>query len=267
MSRIHPLFFLLLVCSLFFGCKKEEMTLTVDQAKPTIVVNNITPTVLKDSLCSIWSERVIKVSTDSTITLTLQFRDDVKLSQYKIDIHHNFDCHVHPRSEPWQVLKIKDIADKEITVTEQFKIPADVSVGNYHLMILCLDAVGNEADFVEFDVKIENALDALAPIVTLTKPASDTIQITKSENIPLQGTITDNLPLNGGRWELYYYNAANEEFTALQEFFNAAQDRNYTLNTSFTLPPSIATGTYRFVLKAFDEVNNESQRSFWVVMK
>lgn len=254
-----------------FSCGKngsdEDQIMADDIEKPTITVQYISPKVVEDRLCGTLSQRVIKVNTDSVIQFKLLFKDNRALSQYKIDIHHNFDCHVHPRAEPWKVLKIQDLKGKTMEITESFTIPANVSTGNYHFLILCLDAEGNEADFVEYDIKIENAKDAVAPVISLSSPSTDTILINKAETIQLKGTINDNLSLNKGRWELYYYNVANEEFTAAQDFFTNSQGKNYTLNTSFILPPSATSGLYRFELKAFDEVNNESQKAFYVKVR
>jgi hypothetical protein len=251
--------FLSLLLVIGFSCGEgstDEDQITADDIeKPSITVQGISPSAVEDRLCGSLSKRVIKVSTDSVIQLKLLFKDNRALSQYKIDIHHNFDCHVHPRSEPWKVLKIQDLKGKTMEVTESFTIPSNVSAGNYHFLILCLDAGGNEADFVEYDIKIENAKDALAPLISLSSPATDTLLIKKGETIQLKGEISDNFSLSKGRWELYYYNAANDEFTALQDFFSNSQGKNYTLNTSFTFPPSTVNGLYRCVLKAFDEVN------------
>ena len=251
-----------------FGCTKNGVgggeVPEEDRQKPLITLQTVLPGPVTDSLCGFVSDRVIKVSTDSVLTINLLFEDNQALSQYKIDVHDNFDCHVHERSAPWKILKIVDLEGKSVEVSESFTVPEDASVGNYHFLVLCLDAAGNEADFVEYDVKVESATDATPPTIELSVPLADTTSINKGEVIVMAGSINDNYSLNNGRWELYYYNAAGDEFTALQEFFAGSQGTDYALNASFTLPPTADSGLYRFVLKAFDEVNNESQKVFYI---
>jgi hypothetical protein len=238
-----------------------------DREKPVISLQSTLPEVVSDSLCGFLSERVIKVSTDSVLTIDLLFEDNQALSQYKIDIHQNFDCHVHERSAPWKLLKIVNLEGTYAEVSESFTIPTDASVGDYHFLVLCLDEAGNEADFVEYDIKIENAVDKLPPTVELSLPAADTSVVNKGDAFALEGTIADNLSLNNGRWELYYYNTAGDEFTALQEYFSSTQGTEYILNTSFTLPPTATSGLYRFELKTFDEVNNEGLKVFYITLQ
>lgn len=253
-----------------FGCTENSMggeQPEADREKPTISLQSVLPTPVADSLCGFLSDRVIKVNTDSVLTIDLLFEDNQALSQYKIDIHQNFDCHVHERTTPWQLLKIVDVEGKSAEVTESFTIPSDASVGNYHFLVLCLDAAGNEADFVEYDIKIENAVDQVPPTVELSQPATDTSTVNRAEAFTLEGVIADNLSLNNGRWELYYYNTAGDEFTALQEFFSSSQGTEYALNTTFTLPPTAANGLYRFELKIFDEVNNEGLKTFYITLQ
>lgn len=258
-----------LLLVLAFGCGDmigdEDKTIVNDDIKPTIFIQSINPEMIVDSVCSTVSNRTVKVKTDSTLQIKIVFQDNHALSQYKIDVHNNFDCHVHPRSNPWRVLKVVDIQGKKIEVVETFTIPSDASTGNYHFLILCLDSLGNEAEFVEYDIKIENALDNKGPIIDLQNPTTDTLLLNKSESLLLEATIRDNFSLKNGRIELVYFNEANEEFTALQLFFEPSTEKEYKLKTSFKLPPSAPAGLYKFIFKVFDQANNESQKIFFAI--
>ena len=64
------------------------------------------------------------------------FRDNEALSQYKVDIHNNFDCHGHARStQDWTVLEVLDIEGTEQRVSRSLSVPDDVTAGNYHFHV------------------------------------------------------------------------------------------------------------------------------------
>lgn len=91
----------------------------------------------------------------------MDLSDDVMLGSYKINIHNNFDGHGHGESRA--VATAASEAEEErvaftfdraydvsghITKHEHHHdivIPANAKPGNYHLMVYCTDAAGNEA--------------------------------------------------------------------------------------------------------------------------
>ncbi|SDM70423.1 protein of unknown function [Catalinimonas alkaloidigena] len=279
----------LLLLVLLGSCGGDPLPSGPDVTAPTITLQSSTPALTEDSVCGNWSDHVLRTYTGQELILELAFTDDRDLSQCKIDIHHNFDCHTHggrviappavappqkqgtellsPLSllaETWSEFRIKEVSGMQQTWEEVFAVPQNAAVGNYHLMVQGLDAAGNEAEFLEFDLQVRNAQDSLPPSLTLTQPASDTTQAKRGEVLPLVGLIQDDAPLGGGHYELYYYDPAGTEFTALQHFFPEDQGTEFTLETEFTLPTFGSTGLYRFVMKLFDRANNESQVIFWV---
>lgn len=95
----------------------------------------------------------IKIGADMHLEMDLS--DDVMLKSYMIEIHNNFDHHSHgstraaaPNAEtvPFSFNKSYDLSGKRTAHIHQHDvvIPANATPGDYHLMIYCTDASGNE---------------------------------------------------------------------------------------------------------------------------
>ncbi|MCB9018009.1 MAG: DUF4625 domain-containing protein [Paludibacteraceae bacterium] len=88
------------------------------------------------------------------IHFEMELSDDEMLKSYKVDIHSNFDGHVHSES-----LKVAsgtvdftynhswDVSGKKNTHIHHHEIviPVDATPGKYHLMVYCTDEAGNES--------------------------------------------------------------------------------------------------------------------------
>ena len=94
----------------------------------------------------------------------ITFFDNMELLSYKIDIHPNFNGHEHAPAREYAHKRTMNqsnaTVDFEITLTSESRndllsgqectrdiyidIPADATPGNYHLIIYCTDAAGNE---------------------------------------------------------------------------------------------------------------------------
>lgn len=87
----------------------------------------------------------------STICLDMELSDDEMLSSYKVEIHNNFDGHEHTRAEEattaFQFQKSWSVADQKNAKIHQHEIEIleNAAPGNYHLMVYCTDAAGNES--------------------------------------------------------------------------------------------------------------------------
>lgn len=128
----------------FIACDDDE----VDTTKPEITV--VAP------------EAETIYHPGETITIQATFTDNIELDSYKIDIHDNFDGHDHDHKkstnseEPfifsgsWDFekgLKSATITNTEIVIPELID-GEEVAHGEYHLMIYCADAAGNENNTV-----------------------------------------------------------------------------------------------------------------------
>ena len=81
--------------------------------------------------------------------------DDVMLKSYMIEIHSNFDHHSHGKSRAaatgeatvdFSFNRSYDISGKKTAHIHHHDIviPANATPGDYHLMVYCTDAAGNE---------------------------------------------------------------------------------------------------------------------------
>lgn len=128
-----------------------------DTVPPTIVV------------ASPEEDAAIKAGEELCVKVT--FTDNKALSAYKINIHPNFNGHSHApmRSLASSTLATEQTVDFEVTLTSasqndpltgtncfrdiDIDIPDNATPGNYHLLIYCTDAAGNEM-YVAQDLKI-----------------------------------------------------------------------------------------------------------------
>lgn len=213
-------------------------------------------------VCGMTYDNVLQLTTGTSFILKIRFEGPRDLSQYKIDIHSNFDCHAHqkPVLGEWNYLKIGDLSGTDLTVTEEIPLPEEAYSGNYHCIIRLIDQQGNEASFVELNLVVSNAGDDEAPVISYTLPSSDSIVLYKGDEITFKGTVTDNLSLNGGRLEITYIDAGDNDYTAIYESFPGEEIVEHHFERSYEIPVYIALGTAVFKLKAYDKHNNSSER-------
>ncbi len=92
------------------------------------------------------------------IHFEMEVSDDVALGSYKVDIHNAFDGHSHKSEEvhehegvafaynnSWNDIKDKRNADIH---HHEIVIPANAAHGEYHFVVYCTDAAGNESKVV-----------------------------------------------------------------------------------------------------------------------
>jgi hypothetical protein len=81
----------------------------------------------------------------------MELSDNEMLKSYKVDIHNNFDNHGHSRAtddatEPFTKTWTWDVSGKNADIHHhEIVIPENATPGNYHLVVYCTDAAGNEA--------------------------------------------------------------------------------------------------------------------------
>ncbi|MBT1688119.1 DUF4625 domain-containing protein [Dawidia soli] len=252
-----------LLIALFAACSSGSEEEKPDTAVPVIELQNSDPLYGTQDICGFPDTHVFSLLSGQTLYLDLHFSDDVGLSQYKIDIHHNFDCHTHGRTgatgEPWFVARIEKIDGVRQHITEELTVPDNVAAGNYHLLVYGLDQVGNEAKPLVFSMKIKNSDDVQAPELTVATPASETA-VKPGDSILFEGEITDNSDLPGGRIELFYYDPANTLYTVDQYFFPVDTRRQYLFSIPYHIGESSVAGIYQFHIKVYDQYNNATEK-------
>jgi hypothetical protein len=127
------------------GCKEDS-----DTTKP--VINLIEPA----------EGDALQIGGEHGVHFEVEFSDNEMLASYKVNIHPDFDGHTHTLAgettvdyefeKSWSISgKNADIHHHEIT------IPENATPGDYHLMVYCTDAAGNESHIA---VNVELSHDA-----------------------------------------------------------------------------------------------------------
>ncbi|MBR1631683.1 MAG: DUF4625 domain-containing protein [Paludibacteraceae bacterium] len=88
------------------------------------------------------------------IHFEMDLTDDVMLASYKIEVHNNFNNHGHSTARraaatgtPFSFNRSYDVSGQRNAHIHHhdIMIPANAATGQYHLMVYCTDAAGNEA--------------------------------------------------------------------------------------------------------------------------
>lgn len=134
----------LLVSAAFVACDKDDAG---DTTKP--VINLISP-----------AEGEAIAADGEGMHFEMELSDNVALASYKVEIHNNFDGHDHSTSDS----KADDeTSDETVDFTynntwddiagqlnatihhHEIVIPTNATHGDYHFMVYCVDAAGNES--------------------------------------------------------------------------------------------------------------------------
>lgn len=97
--------------------------------------------------------QALEIGNDHGVHFDMDLSDDGMLKSYMIEIHSNFDHHPHGRSisaegtESFSFNRSYDISGKKTAHIHHHDIviPANATPGDYHLMVYCTDAAGNES--------------------------------------------------------------------------------------------------------------------------
>jgi Domain of unknown function (DUF4625) len=276
--QAQALFKLAALTTMLFGCGLDPTQNAAEQdlSPPAIEVMRTFPVLSSGEICGEpVGLRIVEIMTGDTLAIDMDFHDDVALAQYKIDIHHNFDCHSHAKRAaeglPWQLVAIRDIDDKRRSVTEKLAVPPQVKTGFYHLMIRCLDAAGNEAPYVELNLRLRNATDTLPPTLVLESPfdaAGDTLDFSRKDSLIVVGQLLDNQPLHRmgsaskGRIELSYRDTSGTQYSISQVSAGGGDDSTgmpFDFRVTYRFPSFLPTGAYTVLIEGFDAVNNATR--------
>lgn len=248
----------------------------VDLSPPSMEVVSFDPASVEDDICGTQEPVVFQLQGGDELSFDVIFNDDNALSQYKVDIHNNFDCHGHGgggapsvvipnvanQTEDWTVLDIQDLTGNSSSVERTLKVPANVTNGNYHFQIQVIDESGNDNPSANiFALKIKNPLDDIAPEITVQEPLNNSFSIEKGTKVRFAGQVTDNYSLSdGGNGVLYlaYTDlSSGNTFTTDQVFvFDENTDTAFDFDFEYTVPQTLVAGSYRFSLGANDGVRN-----------
>ena len=269
-SRISKAFFyfirhmrfptlVVLSCFLLNACTEPDTT------EPIIEILSSSPETAPGMVCGEMEELVITLTSTDTFLVQFTVSDDSELSQYKLDLHQNFDCHGHAskvETTDWYVLDIVDLQGSEQTLELEIPVPLNVTTGDYHFSIQATDVSGNNAESVIYALNVTNATDTEVPVLTVNTPSNSTFSVLKGNPINFQGAITDNLPLgsgSNGKVEVRYWSTSNQTVIDLySENFENSVGTTYNFDFDVTVPLTTTDGTYIFEVRSFDAVNNAS---------
>ena len=257
----------------------------VDVTPPSMEVSSFTPAPVADEICGTSEPMVFRLTGGEQLIFDVIFRDNDVLSQYKIDIHNNFDCHGHgggsapPVTPPnvdnqtvdWTVLEIEDLQGSASPVMRTLDVPTNVTAGNYHFQIQVVDESGNDNPAANvFSLKIKNPLDDTPPQIAIEEPANTSFSVKKGETIHFKGQVTDERSLSdGGNGVLYlaYTDlSSGNTFTTNEVFvFDGNVDTTFDFDFEYLVPQTLVTGSYRFSLGANDGVRNVASFQFFDV--
>jgi hypothetical protein len=257
------------------ACKDQD----ADVAAPSMKILSFSPQPVSGEICGEIQDTVFVVTGGEAIDLELLFSDDVALSQYKIDIHHNFDCHGHGggagpgislpdvpnQTEDWTVLEVVNLSGKEQIVNRTLPVPANVTAGAYHFFIQVIDEAGNDNPFANFyAIQAWNAADKEAPQIIVDEPTQSSFSIAKCAPIAFKGRVIDNFSLsqggNGVLFLTYTDLQSGNTFNTNAVFpFDSSVDKEFEFDFNYTVPSTLRTGAFRFSLRAFDGVHNSAE--------
>ncbi|HLU17562.1 MAG TPA: DUF4625 domain-containing protein [Edaphocola sp.] len=252
-----------LLASIFIvSCEKKNK----DQNKrPVITILETSVPQISADVCGTIQDNVLPMLSGEELRIKMRFEGAHELSEYKIDIHPNYDCHGHERPlSEWEYLHIAPVSGKLAEVTEHIAIPEDAFSGNYHCVIRLIDELGNEAEFVSFTIQISNALDSEAPQFQRELPAADSISLQRDTHFVLKGLVLDNYSLQGGKLSLECEDANGNDIDFDEISFGNADIQSVSVEQAYVLPASIANGLAVFTIRIYDAQYNRYEEQIKV---
>ncbi|MCP4440054.1 MAG: DUF4625 domain-containing protein [Aureispira sp.] len=238
------------------ACKKE-----IDTTAPVFRLLDSVPSVHSGDICGVTESNIITIYTGDTLVWEVDMSDDQGLSQYKIDIHENFDCHGHrsPVTNIWNVSEIVNISGTSLEDRLELVVPDNARAGNYHFQIRLLDESGNQGEVNYYSFKVKNGQDTIAPSLALTNTLL-TPKIQKGEQLHIEGSLSDNLSLEGGKLELVYFTTSSNRQVAVQQDV-LATTTSHSFSIDYTISTTLVDGVYDFYLYGYDAVGNVSAKA------
>lgn len=255
---------LVFVSILFSACRQDE---DHDTEAPVIEIRYIIPEETQAEVCEINGVMVLAIPVDSSIQIGVRFTDDKALGSIKVDIHNNFDCHTHRSGNViWEVLDIRELEGTQVDLDLHYATPENVRPGNYHLEIMCIDAVGQEAIPHYFDLVVYDPVDTEPPVIEVLNPPVGA-EHPRTELLEVSGTITDNIDMGLGEVEITLIDATGTTFSVDRIGFPETAGASVTFSTEYFIPGSVQSGEAELRLNAYDWKNNTTvfYRSFVLI--
>jgi hypothetical protein len=182
--------------------------------------------------------------------------DNEALSQYKIDIHENFEGHTHDKANGviWSKIIIDNISGLVASPAFSIPVPENAGAGWYHLILTAVDAAGNQSEFDLRNIKIKNPADTSAPEVNVSSPIQDN-SYPLGQPITLSADITDDQRIYIIQTRIRRPNSASNLFSK-NDTLNTTQSA-YSLNIP-TNGSAWTSGNYELSLRVYDGYFNQT---------
>lgn len=238
-----------------------------DKQSPVIELLSISPQLETALICGETElNNVINLETNDSLKISLKLSDNKGLSQIKIDIHENFDCHGHKAVSPWQVLNLIDLNGTEQILNLSIPVPPTASAGVYHFQIKLLDESGNEAGSNQaYSIRLLNSADTIAPSAVINLPIADTLSYSRGDFFRLEIRAEDNSDLGSGRAELIYFTNSGNKIKADSYVFEPGLGNIRIFNLEYQMPTTLSSGNYEFFVRVFDAYGNSFDTPYKLV--
>lgn len=253
--------------TIFSSCKKESG----DTEKPII------------KLESPEEHQILYAGND--IHFEVEFSDNIELKSYKVDIHDNFDGHSHKKTkhegaiwhfqQSWNFevgKKNAHIHHHEIVIPTEIE-GEEIATGDYHFMVYCTDAAGNES-WTAREIEIKTSDDHEAPSISIIEAPINEAVFAENDTIRISGHIKDNEHLHGLIVAIMGEGSTNEQVNPtdcfavmLHEHETVEGESAYDFSANITVgqahdnnsnpkPINWETGNYYLIVKSVDESGN-----------
>ncbi len=271
---------LFLVVVVFISCNKD-----IDIQPPTFTFELLDIKMLPLTVCGENIENGISNEGGQVLEFRVQAKDNDALSQFKLDIHNNFDCHGHGsvvvptfpspttdnQTEDFNQQTIYPLAGDDTTFIIRIEIPQNVTFGDYHIGFQLIDKSGNAAESIFLDGRFFNNEDKEAPRLSILNINAMPESIKRGEILKIIGEVQDNRELGLGGNGVVFLNYTNlssgsNSSTNSYRVFDAQDGKFTTFNLEYSVPNFLVKGQYKFTIAAFDGVRNVSNIEEFILM-
>jgi uncharacterized membrane protein len=196
------------------------------------------------------------VKAGETVLFSASITDNDALSQFKIDIHNNFDGHNHQKVNitPWEKIIINDLSGTSASPELSIPVPENAAAGWYHMVVTAVDASGNLSEFSLRNLKIVNPADTINPNLNISTP-SEGAQFALNSSMTISGSASDNTGLKSLKITINPTGSNNTLFNQTIELTDLSA--NWSVDVSFT-GISWGQGAYRIKLVLLDQYYNST---------
>jgi hypothetical protein len=241
-----------------FSCTKKE----IDTNAPLVEILDWNPMPAAGEVCGSLDSMVFTVLDTDSLVLIVRLSDESGLSEMKIDVHENFDCHGHRNNtRDWLLQQIIPLGGTLFQDKISLYPPANATAGLYHFGIQVTDINGNVADGgLVFNLNLKNSQDTIIPEWGDINPTESSLKSKRGTPIFIEGFLSDNRPLylggNAGVELRFRSTQSSNVFRAAEATLMDINSVNSPFKLEWTVPLSLPLGNYELQLRGRDGVGN-----------